>query len=555
MATFRPRHDPAPSRLATSVQAFRALTIVALAAFAIRAQSPQVPNPLVVKSTLPTPGCGAFLDFSVADFDSSGRPDFLVILPNPAPALGVAHDPVSPAGGGCTMTLIPTLGNSFNAIARVATLNGNVDAFPDAIVFIPVEGRMIDAYGDGSGGFVFPGTGAYPFVSPTVPLGDFTVGDFNHDSRDDVALLHVSTSTLEVVLNLPTGWTMTSSLPTGSTLLTPGTGDFDGDGNLDLFWADPIPNASAWDLRIAYGGGTGMFATAPTPLVTNSNFQRFDAVADLDQDGRDDLVIRTMDVIGLPYDIPIVWGASAGVSPQLTFIPTSYDSVNQLKVVDFDVDGVLDVVVEANNWNTGAPRQIMMFRGLGSRQFSAPFLLSSEPVGIVGPHLRLLAADVDGDQDQDILLSTLTSYPGPVFSLQLFDNQTIRAPGCPGTMGLTPSLSVGVATPGNFAFAIGLGSARPSSTAILGVSLAPVPASGCGVAIDLAPALLVLPLGPIGITTTDSAGQASIGLPLPPPPALLGMAFHAQWGVADPQGSFVAGIPFALSNARTILVW
>jgi hypothetical protein len=529
------------------------LVALALMAVAAAAATAQNPNPLVTRQLLPSPGCGGASFFAIADFDASGHQDFVAMQVSPAPALRLSHDPVvSPGGGACVTTAIPTAPLSANIQPLLANLNG--DAFPDLLVDLGPGGGIYDAMGNGIGGFVIPGTGPYPVQPPNANLASRIVRDFNHDGRDDVAIVNNSSLTLiEVHLNLPSGWTMSWSLSVPAAYYPINAGDFDGDGNDDLVWTDAVLQYVPSALRIAYGSGSGTFTPAPAPLFANTDFLSFDDVADLDGDGLQDLVVRRVDLGISPYNVPIIWGAAAPTAPTLTLVLVPYDQLDTVRAVDFDRDGTVDLVALATPFPNAFTRDIVLFRGLGGRQFSAPIVLATEPLYFF-TNQRLHLLDVDGDQDVDLLLTTEGQSFG--YQLLLFRNQTIRASGCPGTGGLAPSCSVGTATPGNQAFAIGLSSALPGSFAALGVSLAPVAVNGCGLAIDPSPWQLILPMGPVGILPTSASGSASMALPLPPPPALSGMTFHAQWAVLDPQGSFPAlGLSLALSDARTIHVW
>jgi hypothetical protein len=430
----------------------------------------------------------------------------------------------------------------------LASLNG--DAFPDVLVVLGYGDAVIDAYGDGMGGFVIAGTGPYP-ISAMASVSPIMARDIDQDGRDDLVAAHGTT--VEVSLNLPTGWTLSWAHSAPLLQNSPGAGDFDGDGNDDLFWREALSLTGPIDLNIAYGLGNGTFAVPPVRLIPNSSFYGADVTADLDGDGKDDLVLRPQEFSNTPHQIPILWGSLPWQAPPLTLIPTSYDWLDSASVADFDRDGILDLMFQTNPLPPGANRHVVLFRGLGARQFSAPIVLWTEPVfPPIGTTRYVL--DVDGDVDVDVLRSTSGQFY--LTSLLLLRNETIRAPGCPGTGGVVPTCSVGLATPGNAAFAIGISQALPNSIAVLGVSLAPAAVTGCGLAIDLSPSQLILPTGPIGILATSAAGTATMTLPLPPPPALSGMAFYAQWGVLDAAGSLPAsGLNFALSEGRTIYVW
>ena len=254
------------------------------------------------------------------------------------------------------------------------------------------------------------------------------------------------------------------------------------------------------------------------------------------------------DVVGfVSYDAPIMWGTATGV-PQLTFIGSGYNYVDRISAVDYDRDGVLDLVAEGFAYLQ--PHEMLVFRGLGTRAFTAPIVLDAN-LPLTNGIRKVMLADADADQDLDMLRYEYLNGPG---QLMLLTNRTIRAPGCAGAGGVVPSCAVGLAHPGNADFAIGISAAAPNAAAVLGASTASIEVSGCGLAIDLAQ--LVLPKGSLGILSTDVAGEASLPLPLPPAPALSGMAFYVQWGVLDPQGAFpAAGFSFSLSDARTVYVW
>jgi hypothetical protein len=169
--------------------------------------------------------------------------------------------------------------------------------------------------------------------------------------------------------------------------------------------------------------------------------------------------------------------------------------------------------------------------------------------------MRVFAADMDGDHDVDLVRSVYVLPNGPA-SFELLRNETRYASGCAGTGGIVPSLSTGVAHPGNSAFSIGLHGALHDRLSVLGLSLSRIPVSGCGIGIDASPSQLLLPLGSQGVTMTNGVGDASINLGIPASPAFSGLVVYAQWGVEDPNGALTLGsLTFATTAPHTILVW
>ncbi len=105
--------------------------------------------------------------------------------------------------------------------------------------------------------------------------------------------------------------------------------------------------------------------------------------------------------------------------------------------------------------------------------------------------------------------------------------------GCPGTSGVPSVRTNGTPWVGNQGFRLGVTDARASSPATLFTSLgaAQLPiGGGCALAID--------PLrmfGPI-VLGTNASGSASVVIPVPGDPALIGVSLFTQWWIDDPQG-------------------
>lgn len=120
--------------------------------------------------------------------------------------------------------------------------------------------------------------------------------------------------------------------------------------------------------------------------------------------------------------------------------------------------------------------------------------------------------------------------------------------GCPGTGGLTPSLfsAGGVPAPGNAAFRLELtdAAARAPSLMLLGTSEASIPFGGC--------TLLVGPPAGSTFAITDNSGNATIGVPVPNNPGLVGLTLFSQWATLDPAGPAPGGA--TLSNGVRITI-
>jgi hypothetical protein len=130
----------------------------------------------------------------------------------------------------------------------------------------------------------------------------------------------------------------------------------------------------------------------------------------------------------------------------------------------------------------------------------------------------MAADDIDGTALPDLVEIASTGLPGPVL-------RTMRDPGVPGG-GACQTTPI-------------------TRTAV----------TGCGVALNLGLAHVILPTPALGVTATDAAGSASLTLSLPAslPP---GLVVYAQWGMLDPNGALpFAGQTYAATPGRSILIW
>jgi len=276
---------------------------------------------------------------------------------------------------------------------------------------------------------------------------------------------------------------------------------------------------------------------------------------DVDGDGAEDLV--AVDGGGLPDTISYFGGSSALVLQSgvpMTY-PAMYIPLGALfepELHDFDRDGFLDLLIP-NVMNPYGPNRDV-FR-LPPVVFGSPLGFASLPPPIDGG-INQTAADMDLDGDVDMVFQDpVAAAASPVAPIGVALNGTVQRSGCviPFASPIM-TLQAGTAAPGNAGFAISLSGAPPGAAAVLALSLGRVPTSRpCGIQLDVGG---LVPLGPLGFTTTGPSGAGSVALPIPDDPALVGVAVHAQWLMADPNGTVMttAGT-FAVSNERHIMIW
>jgi hypothetical protein len=310
-----------------------------------------------------------------------------------------------------------------------------------------------------------------------------------------------------------------------------GTGDFDGDGNVDLafdFSSRTYPQAG---IRVAYGDGTGSFPSSTwTMAPTGGGY-----VYDVDGDGIDDLVADEGLRLVVRYGTPRRRLEEQRLPP----LPWTLRSAFGVYVDDIDQDGHPDIIWTLINLYPINPSTShhRVYKNEGGRRFSLETMDVTPPAAstfVSAP--RLTIADFDGDGDSD----WVERWGGP--SITYYANRARYHLGC----GTTPPQITLTGTSLGQPMTLGIGSGPAGLQGWLAISpaqAAPLPTT-CLPAIDLmAPGAFALPL------TTDPAGTASLTFTLPAGPALHGTIFFTQWGAADP-----SGLP-VFSDARTVILW
>jgi hypothetical protein len=215
--------------------------------------------------------------------------------------------------------------------------DGNLDlAFPDTV--LDVSGLQV-IFGDGKGNFDAGGTDfAFFFTSY------LAVGDFNGDGILDLATASPGSAPVTILLGVGDGsFTEATTQPT-TTLVSPSwitTGDFNGDGILDLAFAD----SGSTSLTLLLGNGDGTF-TQKDGQPDAGQTTTFITTADFNGDGKLDLALVNSSNAVLIYlgngdgtfQTPLEIGAGAGAS--------------QLAFADFNGDGRLDLAVVNSAANT-----------------------------------------------------------------------------------------------------------------------------------------------------------------------------------------------------------
>ena len=235
--------------------------------------------------------------------------------------------------------------------------------------------------GNGDGTFNLAAASPATGNTPTA----ITTGDFNGDGNLDLAIANGSGNTVTILLGNGNGtFTAAASPATGNSPSSLVVGDFNGDGKPDL----AVTNATDNTVTILLGNGDGTFKAAASPVTGN----RPSAIAAGDFHGKGKVDLAVANAAG--NTITILLGNGDGTFTAATGPAIAGPIFSPIAVADFNGDGIADLAVGGN-----APA---LFLGNGDGTFTPSAPLSP----FFYPIQSVVAADLDGDGIADVVDST-----------------------------------------------------------------------------------------------------------------------------------------------------
>jgi hypothetical protein len=262
----------------------------------------------------------------------------------------------------------------------------------EAVPFVGNEGTISVLLGLGDGSF-----------APQQPLAlgsatnSVTVGDFNGDGRQDLAVVKVcatdnqcATGEIEVLIGAGDGtFAPAGAYPAAVEPVSIVSGDFNGDGRLDLIVGSTNANypETTHELWLLLGNGDGTFGAA---IPTGNAFSGSGpiAVGDFNADGRPDLAVSRF----FGSSVTIFIGNGDGTFQESSL--TSGRNPFGIEVGDFNGDGLQDVATADQKSD-----DVSIFMGRGDGTFAGRI---SVPAGD-GPNV-LAFGDLDKDGRVDLLV-------------------------------------------------------------------------------------------------------------------------------------------------------
>jgi hypothetical protein len=279
--------------------------------------------------------------------------------------------------------------NTSNLAVTGLTLNGATIAAPGGFAFATPVAYAAGVYVTG-----VPPDGYQPFLRP--------VGDLNGDGRTDLAFTNAD-GTVSLLFGRGAG-TFAPAVGVATTGVGPegvAAADVNGDGRPDLIVADGLTvDGSTGTVSILLGTGAGSFA-APTAIPVNGGSQtRSVTVADVNGDGRPDLVVN----VGVSVAV-LVGNGAGGFAAAGTY----GQGGNLQDVIVADMNGDLRpdlIVADAGTYSedhpSGTKGGVSVLLGDGSGGFGAPVRHAADmfPSAVA-------AADVNADGVQDLIVASI----------------------------------------------------------------------------------------------------------------------------------------------------
>ncbi len=353
---------------------------------------------------------------AVGDFNGDGKLDL---------ATGFAEVSVLLGNGDGTFQPQKTFAAAISVLGMVAADfndDGRLDLLAAGNEFNPATGGASLFLGNGDGTFqarqvAATGLGPSAIVS----------GDFNGDGRLDLATANSASNDISVLLGNGDGTFQPQlKFAAGKNPLFLATGDLNGDGRIDLvvvdegteYYNETVPGS----VMVLLGNGDGTFQAAIELAGGNLPFPASVVVGDFNGDGRLDIAVADSGNVysggTVPAGVVVFLGNGDG-----TFqAPRRYDagdgsSLGEAKLVmgDFTGDGRLDL---ATSFPTLHEVSVLLGNGDGTFQPQLKFALP----GVAG---SLASGDFNDDGRLDL---AVTTYPRGVFLLLGNGDGTFQAP-------------------------------------------------------------------------------------------------------------------------------
>ena len=282
-----------------------------------------------------------FAPILVADFNGDGKQDLAVLDgDNNTVSILLGH-------GDGTFTVVATSATTGSSPGQFAVGDFNDDGIPDLVVTSRSSTPLTILLGKGDG--TFTAASASPTANSSSPYFIAT-GDFNGDGKLDFAVTDLYDDTVSILLGHGDGtFAAVSAIHSGSNGSPVAAADFNEDGKLDLAVGVAGASGVGDSVTILTGKGDGTFSSPQSTQAVESNSVSLIQAADFNGDGIADLVL-TDSASGV---VTVFLGTQGGG----TFSQASFNMVtapyyeSAASVADMDGDGRADLLLGNQDGN------------------------------------------------------------------------------------------------------------------------------------------------------------------------------------------------------------
>ena len=233
--------------------------------------------------------------------------------------------------------------------------------------------------GNGDGTF----QGAVNYSESTEPIS-LAVADFNGDSKPDLAVANFESNNIAVLLGKGDGtFPVAPKYAAGAVLQSVAVADFNSDGKPDLVAADSNGN----DVGVLLGNGDGTFGAAV--IYSTDKFPISVGVGDFNGDGKFDLVAANYSA----NNVSVLLGVGDGTFLTAVNYGAGVEPLS-VAVADFNGDGKPDLAVA----DAGGGVSVLLNNGDGTFQAAINYSAGSRPCSVA-------VGDFNGDGKIDIAVA------------------------------------------------------------------------------------------------------------------------------------------------------
>ncbi|WP_171631957.1 FG-GAP-like repeat-containing protein [Paenibacillus plantarum] len=240
--------------------------------------------------------------------------------------------------------------------AQIVSGDLNLDGKPDLVIANSGGNRITTLLNNGQGLFIkneFESSAESNSRARTL-----TIADFNGDNNPDIAVAHIESNLLSVMLGDGKGEFQAKDHPADSQIDSPVSivsGHFNNDDMIDL----AIANTGTKQVYILHGQGDGTF-TSGDQYGWGSNAPQSLATGDFNRDGWEDIAVAYSSP---SYSLRILFGDPTGTFRDAMIHPFP-EEIRSLKVGDFNGDEKLDIAVAVTYL-----QHVYVFMGDGNGSF------------------------------------------------------------------------------------------------------------------------------------------------------------------------------------------